>query len=59
MHATLGAGYEGTGRLPEAIAEYQKAVDLSDGNTDANASLGHAYAVVGNRVESEKILREL
>jgi len=59
VHANLGAGYEGTGRLPEAIAEYQKAVDLSNGNADAIASLGHAYAVVGNRVEAEKIVREL
>jgi len=58
-HANLGAGYEGTGKLPEAIAEYQKAIELSDGNVDAIASLGHAYALVGNRVEAEKILREL
>jgi len=47
------------GKLPEAIAEYQKAVDLSNGNFDAVASLGHAYAVVGNRVEAKKILRGL
>ncbi|MGC1452353.1 MAG: winged helix-turn-helix domain-containing protein [Candidatus Sulfotelmatobacter sp.] len=59
VHANLGAGLEGTGKLPEAIAEYQKAVDLSNGNLDAVASLGHAYAVVGNRVAAEKILRRL
>jgi TolB-like protein/DNA-binding winged helix-turn-helix (wHTH) protein len=59
VHAELGAGLEGTGKLPEAIAEYQKAVDLSNGNFDAVASLGHAYAVVGNRVAAEKILRRL
>jgi TolB-like protein/DNA-binding winged helix-turn-helix (wHTH) protein/Flp pilus assembly protein TadD len=59
LHAELGAGYEGMGKLPEAIAEYQRAVDLSNGNFDAIASLGHADAVVGNRVEAEKILREL
>jgi tetratricopeptide (TPR) repeat protein len=59
VHANLGAGYEGTGKLPEAIAEYQKAIELSNGNVDAIASLGHAYAVVGNRGEAEKILREL
>lgn len=59
VHATLGAGYEGMGKLPEAIAEYQRAIELSNGNFDAIASLGHAYAVVGNRVEAEKILREL
>jgi TolB-like protein/DNA-binding winged helix-turn-helix (wHTH) protein/Flp pilus assembly protein TadD len=58
-HALLGAGLEATGKLPEAIAEYQKAVDLSNGNFDALASLGHAYAVVGNRIAAEKILRRL
>ena len=59
VHANLGAGLEGTGKLPEAIAEYQKAVDLSNGNLDAVASLGHAYAVIGNRAAAEKILRRL
>jgi TolB-like protein/DNA-binding winged helix-turn-helix (wHTH) protein/Flp pilus assembly protein TadD len=58
-HAELGAGFEGKGKLPEAIAEYQKAADLSNGNLDAVASLGHAYAVVGNKVAAEKILRRL
>lgn len=59
VHANLGAGFEGTGKLPQAIAEYQKAVDLSNGNLDAIASLGHAYAAVGNRVQAEKVLRAL
>jgi TolB-like protein/DNA-binding winged helix-turn-helix (wHTH) protein/Flp pilus assembly protein TadD len=59
MHDYLGAGFEGLGKLPEAIAEYQKAVDLSNGNPEAKAYLGHAYAVIGNRVQAEKILREL
>lgn len=58
-HASLGLGLEGTGKLPEAIAEYQKAVDLSNGNFDALASLGHAYAVIGNKSAAEKILRKL
>jgi TolB-like protein/DNA-binding winged helix-turn-helix (wHTH) protein/Flp pilus assembly protein TadD len=59
VHSSLATGLEGTGKLPEAIAEYQKAVDLSNGNFDAVASLGHAYAVIGNRVAAEKILRRL
>ncbi len=58
-HAKLGAGLEGMGKLPEAITEYQKAVELSNGSSDAIASLGHAYAVIGNRVQAEKILRGL
>lgn len=59
IHANLGAGYEGTGRLPEAVAEYQKAVELSNGNLDLIASIGHVYAVMGRRVEAEKVLQEL
>jgi TolB-like protein/DNA-binding winged helix-turn-helix (wHTH) protein/Flp pilus assembly protein TadD len=58
-HARLGAGFEGTGKLPEAIAEYQKASDLSNGNFDAIASLGHAYAAIGNKAQAEAILRRL
>ena len=56
-HQSLGTGYEGTGRLTEAIAEYQKAVELSNGDQDANASLAHAFAVTGRRAEAEKILQ--
>ncbi len=59
VHANLAAGFEGIGKLPEAIAEYQKASDLSNGSLDVIASLGHAYAVIGNRAEAEKILRAL
>ncbi len=58
-HRALGTGYEGTGRLPEAIAEYQKAVELSNGDQDADASLSHAYAAIGKKAEAEKILRDL
>jgi tetratricopeptide (TPR) repeat protein len=59
VHAGLGIAYEGTGKLPEAIAEYQKAVELSNGDLDRVASLGHAYAAIGNRAEAEKILRHV
>jgi len=60
MHANVGAGYEGTGKFPEAIAEYQRAVELSNGgDLNAVASLGHAYAVAGRRYDAEKILHDL
>ena len=59
VHRDLGMGFEGTGKLPQAIAEYQKAVDLSNGDLDAVAYLGHAYAVIGNKVQAEKILHGL
>jgi TolB-like protein/Tfp pilus assembly protein PilF len=58
-HANLGIGYEGAGKLPEAISEYQKAVEMSDGNYDVTASLAHAYAVIGRRAEAKNILRDL
>jgi TolB-like protein/Flp pilus assembly protein TadD len=59
-HTNLGLGYEGTGKFPEAIAEYQRAVELSNGgDLNAVASLGHAYAVAGRRPDAEKILHNL
>jgi tetratricopeptide (TPR) repeat protein len=57
-HQFLGIGYEGTGRLQEAITEYQKAVELSNGDQSARGSLAHALAAIGNRAEAEKILRD-
>jgi len=58
-HFYLGAGYEGTGKQVESIAEYQKAVELSGGDQDAIAALAHAYAGVGRRAETQKMLRDL
>src|SRR5580658_1198731 len=57
-HFYLGVGYEGTGKQLESVAEYQKAVELSGGDQDATAALAHAYAGVGRRAETQKILRE-
>ncbi len=58
-HFNLGTGYAATGKLAEAVSEFQKAVELSNGDQDAYASLAHAYAVTGRRAEAEKILRDL
>jgi len=58
-HYYLGVGYEGTGKLLEAISEYQRAIELSDGDQDPTAALAHAYSVIGRRAEAEKILRDL
>ena len=58
-HFYLGAGYEGTGKRLESISEYQKAVELSGGDQDATAALAHAYAGVGRKAETQKILRDL
>src|SRR6202043_3806470 len=54
-----GVGYEASGAGLEAIREYQKAVELSQGNLDPTASLAHAYAASGRTTEAQKILREL
>jgi len=56
QHYTLGVGYEGSGKLPEAISEYQKAVELSEGDPNSTAALAHAFAVTGKKAEAEKIL---
>jgi len=58
-HAHLAVGYEGTGKLREAVSEYQTAVELSEGDPDATASLAHAYGVIGQRAQAEKVLRDL
>jgi TolB-like protein/DNA-binding winged helix-turn-helix (wHTH) protein/Tfp pilus assembly protein PilF len=59
VHANLGTAYEGTGKLPEAVAEYQKAVELSNGDPQNIASLGHAFAAMGQRLEAERILHSI
>ena len=57
-HYWLGVGYEGSGRTLEAIPEYQKAVELSQGDQDPTAALAYAYAATGRKAEARKILHE-
>ena len=59
QHYFLGVGYEGTGELPQAISEYQKAVQFSDGSLGPAVALAHAYSVAGKKAEAEKMLRDL
>jgi TolB-like protein/DNA-binding winged helix-turn-helix (wHTH) protein/Tfp pilus assembly protein PilF len=59
QHYTLGVGYEGTGKLQEAIAEYQKAIEASGGSPRPTVALAHAYAAIGKKTEAEKMLRDL
>ncbi|HEY7303056.1 MAG TPA: winged helix-turn-helix domain-containing protein [Bryobacteraceae bacterium] len=58
-HYYLGVGYEASGRQTAAIAEYQKAVNMSRDDQNAMAALAHAYGTIGRRFEAEKILRDL
>ena len=55
----LAVGYDGLGQEEDAVPEYQKAVELSHGDTDTIAGLAHAYVAMGQRAEAEKILRDL
>jgi Flp pilus assembly protein TadD len=43
----------------EAVAEFQRAIELSPGSTAFTANLAYAYAVSGMRNEATKILDDL
>jgi tetratricopeptide (TPR) repeat protein len=58
-HFVLGMAYEQKQMYPGAIQEFQKAVDLSGGNTAFKSSLAHAYAVSGRRNDGGAILDDL
>ena len=58
-HCFLGRAYEQKGKLPEAIAEFQRALELEKDNTEIWSGLGHAYALSGNRAEAQKVLDHL
>jgi len=58
QHYTLGVGYEGTGKVQEAISEYQKAIQMS-GGPQSVVALAHAYSTAGKKAEAEKILHDL
>jgi tetratricopeptide (TPR) repeat protein len=54
----LGRAYEQKGRLPEAIATFQRGLTL-EGNTELWSGLGHAFAASGNKAEAQKVLDHL
>lgn len=58
-YQNLAIGYEGSGKLPEAIAAFQKAVEISNGNQDVIAGLAHAYAAMGKTAETRNLLNNL
>jgi Flp pilus assembly protein TadD len=58
-HCFLGRAYEQKGKLPEAIAEFQRALELEEDNAEIWSGLGHAYALSGKRAEAQKVLEHL
>jgi eukaryotic-like serine/threonine-protein kinase len=58
-HYFLAVGYDGLRQESDAVSEYQKAVELSHGDTDTVAGLAHGYIAMGKRAEAEKILADL
>ena len=59
VHTFLGAVYERLQRFDRARAEYQKAFELSGGNTETIAFRGHILAQLGQRAEAEEAIRIL
>jgi Flp pilus assembly protein TadD len=43
----------------EAIAEFEKGLVVSPGDTRTLSGLGYAYAVAGRRAEAQKVLNQL
>jgi Flp pilus assembly protein TadD len=58
-HIALGAAYEDQGIWLQAVSEYQKAVDLSQNNPIALASLGSAYGHLGDQAAARKMIARL
>ena len=58
-HYWVGVAEDGLDNEREAVSEYQKALELSHGNSDPTAGLAHAYVMAGRRNEAQSILREM
>ena len=58
-HVFLGRAFEQAGVNRDAIVEFRKALDLSEGDTNELAALGHSYAVSHQESEARKILQQL
>jgi tetratricopeptide (TPR) repeat protein len=58
-HLVLGQAFEEKGMFGDAIAELQKAVQISPKSPLMATALARAYATAGKRAQAEKILAEL
>lgn len=55
----IGMCYEQLKKYPEAVAQFQKGIELSGRGSNGIASLAHSYGLAGKRAEAQKILAEL
>ncbi|MBZ5617127.1 MAG: protein kinase [Acidobacteriia bacterium] len=58
-HTYLGRAYQQKPAFPAAIAEFRKALEISEGDTNELAALGQAYAVSHQDGEARTILNQL
>lgn len=58
-YSSLGSAYLRLGRNAEAIANFEKGVELSNRASPNLAVLGYGYAVTGNRQGAVNIIKEL
>ena len=58
-YAWLGQTYLQKGAFQEALKEFVRAIELSEGSHFYVAMLGHAYGVAGQMAEAHKILDQL
>ena len=58
-HVNLGRAYQQRNMHAEAVAEYRKALELSDGDSNELAALGQGLAAAGQTAEARKILDQL
>jgi tetratricopeptide (TPR) repeat protein len=55
----LGKSFNPAAKIAEAIAEFEKAKELSHGNSEAIASIGYVAALAGDASKARAVLGEL
>ncbi len=58
-HWFLGWGYVQKGMFAQAVATFQRAVSLTDGDSRMLAELGHVYAISGQKAKAREIVHQL
>jgi tetratricopeptide (TPR) repeat protein len=59
LRLCLGLAYEQESRYEEAITEFEKVLQLLEGDPFAVGSLAHAHALAGNEPEALRMLHDL